>query len=308
MVRCTGRWASRWACGIAAMGMLLGLGCASGEVDAELGLFLERGNLDYYEEVVFPTARRDAYDELFASVPLYLPLHLTYRTENVDAIITQRGDLQITTHLDAGAIYNKEMAAEDFDYLEDEQWNGESEEDRYGEDLAAELSEPDSSYRGLSEDLRLILLVNLPAPPSEDELWSSDEWDYPAELLANYQDVWIDEEDQEHDIPEDEIQLMSRMIIGGELFETLNGSRFDEQTATVLEDDSPHMVLDELVMPGVDGKFGLARGSFDLTLEADSFSASSGIATITGTFDVEVREDRWALDDLDVQEDLDDGL
>ncbi len=292
---------------IAALGLLLGLGCASGEVDAELGLYLERGNLDYYEEVVFPTARRDAYESLFASVPLYLPLHLTYRTDSVDAIITQRGDLQITAHLDAGAIYHEEMTADDFDYLNEEQWNGESEEDRYGETLYDELTEPDTSYRSLSEDLRLILLVNLPEPPDEG-LWSSDEWDYPVELLANYRDTWVDEEDQEHDIPEDEIQLMSRMIIGSELFETLNGSRFDEAMATFVEDESPHMVLDELVMPGEDGRLGHAVGTFDLTLESDTFSASSGVATITGEFDVQVHEDRWALEDLDVQEDIDAGL
>ena len=199
------------------------------------------------------------------------------------------------------------MTADDFDYLNEEQWNGESEEDRYGETLYDELTEPDTSYRSLSEDLRLILLVNLPEPPDEG-LWSSDEWDYPVELLANYRDTWVDEEDQEHDIPEDEIQLMSRMIIGSELFETLNGSRFDEAMATFVEDESPHMVLDELVMPGEDGRLGHAVGTFDLTLESDTFSASSGVATITGEFDVQVHEDRWALEDLDVQEDIDAGL
>ncbi len=288
---------------VVTVAVLAGLGCTKGEVNADLDLYLAQGNLDYYEEVLYPSSRRDTYDGIFAGVPLYLPLHLRYETTEVDALITQRGDLQLTCHLASGKLYESELT--DLSYLEDEAWNGESEEDRWGQQLFQELDEPGASYADLDEDVRLILLINLPEPEGDDG-WSSDGWQYPAELWANYQDTLLDEDDQEFDIPEDEIQLMSRMIIGGELFETINNTRFDEAEGIAVEDPNPNLVLDQLSMPGEDDKFGRAVGSFDLMLEADSFSASAGVASIAGEFDVEIHDDRWALDDLDVQEDLDD--
>ncbi len=281
-----------------------GGGCASGEIDSDLTLMLEKGNLQYYEEVVFPSSRRNEMDEIFAGVPTYLPLYLSYKTTRVDAIITQRGDLQITSHLTAGSVYRKEFNSSDYDYLKEETWNGESDVDRYGEALHLELTERDNAYDQLNDDIRLIMLVNLPEADDSEESWPSTDWEYPAELVANYQDVLLDEEDQEHDIPEDDIELMSRMIIGGELFETTLGERFNLEDGVREESEDPNLILEELSMPGEDGKLGVARGSFDLMLEADSFSASSGVAVITGTFDVEVHDDQWALEDLDVQEDL----
>jgi len=288
------------AAGAAAAVVLSLAGCPSGEVTAEAGLYLARENLDFYDDVVFPSSRRATYDDIFATVPVNLPLRAPYETTHVDAIITQRGDLQLTAHLDAGDLFDSDKA--DFGYLQDEIWNGESQEDRWGEELLEELTSGEADYRGLDQDIRLILLINLPDPGEEG--WSSDGWEYPAELWANYRDVWVDDEGQEHDIDEDEIQLMSRMIVGGELFETTTGLRYDEELGTTVEVEEPDLVLDELTLPGEDGRFGKATGSFTLLLEAESFASSSGFATIAGTFDVDVHEDRWALEDLDVQEDL----
>ena len=286
-----------------------GGGCSSGEIDGDLTLLLEKGNLQYYEEVVFPSSRRSEMDEIFVGVPNYLPLYLSYQTTRVDAIITQRGDLQLTSHLTAGKVYRTEFDASDYEYLNEDNWNGESEADRFGEALNQELTDRDSAYDQLNDDIRLIMLINIPEADDPDEVWPSADWEYPAELVANYQDVYLDEEDQEHDIPEDDIQLMSRMIIGGELFETALGERFNLEEGLREDSEDPNLILEELTMPGEDGKLGTASGSFDLMLEADSFSASSGVAVITGTFDVEVHDDQWALEDLDVQEDLEsDGL
>ena len=279
-------------------------GCTSGEVDAELRLYLEQGNLDFYEDVVFPASRREALDGIFEQVPAYLPLQLPYVTDRVDAIITQRGDLQITSHLTAGTVYRKHHDPSALEYLEGEDWNGEGADERYGEALFGELKQPDDDYSALDEDLRLILLVNLPEPPGPDEAWSSDGWTYPLELVANYDEVVLDEQDQEHDIPEEEIQLMSRMIVGGELFDTLLGQRFDEELGEFYEDETANLVLEELTLPGEDGRQGHTSGSFDLTLEAGSFSASSGVATISGTFDADVRDDPWSATDPEVVEDL----
>lgn len=277
-------------------------GCASGEVDAELAMYLSSGNLDYYEDVLFPGSRRAEYDAIFGRVPLYLPLHLPYESTSADAIITQRGDLQITTHLTAGQIFAEDVDEDRWRYLEEEPWNGESDEDRWGEEYYDELARRDRDYRKLDEDLRLILLVNLPAPP-DDGPWDAGEWEYPVELHANYLDTYLDEQEQEHPIPEDEIELMSRMIIGGEQFETLNNTRLDEETGASLEDPAPNLILDELEMPQGTTR-GRATGTFDLMLEANSFGASSGIAVIEGSFEVEIRDDPWALEDLDVREDL----
>lgn len=277
-------------------------GCSSGEVDAELALYLSSGNLDYYEDVLYPAARRAEYDAIFNRVPLYLPLHLPYESTRTDAIITQRGDLQITTHLDAGDIFKQDLVQESWHYLNEEPWNGESSEDRWGEEYFDELVSSDPDYRALSEDLRLILLINLPDPPADDS-WDAGEWEYPVELHANYLDTTFDDQDQENPIDEDDIQLMSRMIIGGELFETLNGARLDEDTGVTVDDPTPHVILDELEMPAK-GTRGHASGSFDLFLEANSFGSSAGIATIVGAFEVDVHDDPWALEDLDVQEDL----
>jgi len=279
------------------------VGCTSGEIDAELALYLSSDNLDYYEDVLFPGSRRAEYDAIFNRVPLYLPLHLAYDTTRADAIITQRGDLQITAHLTAGQVFKAEPDKESWRYLNEDPWNGESEEDRWGAEYFGELTSGDQDYRKLDEDLRLILLVNLPAPPDEGA-WDAGEWEYPAELHANYLDTYVDEEDQEHPIEEDDIQLLSRMIIGGEQFETLHGTRLEEESGTTLESEAPNVTLDELEMPAGAGSKGHARGSFDLMLEAVSFGASAGIATIEGTFDLDVRDDPWALDDLEVQEDL----
>ena len=275
-------------------------GCPSGEVTADVGLYLARENLDYYEDVVFPSSRRSTYDDIFATVPVNLPLHAPYETTHVDAIISQRGDLQITAHLESGDLFDSEKS--DFSYLQDELWNGESEEDRWGEELLGELTAGEPDYRDLDEDIRLILLINLPDPG--DDGWSSDEWEYPAELWANYRDVWEDEDGQEHDIDEDEIQLMSRLIVGGELFETTTGLGYDEELGTTVEVTDPDLVLETLSLPGEDGRFGNATGSFSLLLESESFTASSGFATVAGSFEVDIHEDRWALEDLDVQEDL----
>ncbi len=282
-------------------------GCASGDVDAELRLYLDMGNLDFYEEVLFPSSRRETYDEIFVEVATYLPLQVPYKTSQVDAIITQRGDLQITSHLTAGSIYRKHHDPSALEYLKGEDWNDAEAEGQYGQRLFEELEDPDDDYLGLNEDIRLILLVNLPPPAGADDSWGSDAWDYPVDLMSNYQDTVLDDQDQELAIPEEDIELMSRLIVGGELFETVLGQRFDELVGIPVDDDAPNMVLDSLSMPGEDGRLGHATGSIDLMLEADSFSASSGIAMITGTFDVEIRADRWALEDLDVQEDLQDS-
>jgi hypothetical protein len=279
-------------------------GCASGDIDADLNLYLEQGNLDFYEDVLFPSSRRDVYDGIFEEAPGYLPLHLPYKATRIDAVITQRGDLQITSHLTTGKVFRDHLVADDLDYLGSDDWNGDEEEERFGDQLLAELSDLDEAYDRLDEDLRLILLVNLPAAAAEEDGWSASEWDYPVELTANYQQIVLDDQDQELPIAEDDIELMSRLIVGGELFETLLGQRFDEETGQLEDDEAPNLVLDSLTMPGEDGRLGLASGSFDLTLQTDSFSASSGISTIQGDFEVEIHTDRWALDDLDVQEDL----
>ncbi len=279
------------------------LGCASGQVDGELRLFLEDGNLDYYEEVLFPADRRATYDEIFAGVPLYLPFYVDYSTARVDALITQRGDLQITSHLTAGQVFRDGVDAGDYEYLADDAWNGESDADAHGEALREELTTRSADYRSLDEDLRLILLVNLP-DPGGDDLWPSDDWEYPVELVANYQETYVDEEDQEYPIPEDEIELMARMIIGGELFETIPGTRLDEVTGLREESVTPNMTIDALTMPGEDGRLGHLSGRFDLYLEASAFRASSGIAVASGELDVDVHVDRWAMEDLEEQEDL----
>ncbi len=279
-----------------------GLGCASGEIDADLRLYLEQGNLDFYEDVLFPSSRRDVYDGIFEEDPGYLPLQLPYQATRVDGIITQRGDLQITSHLTTGKVYRDHLDAADLDYLGDDRWNDGDVE--AGTQLLDELTEPDTAYNKLDEDLRLILLINLPPEAADEDGWTGDGWDYPVELAANYQQTELDDQDQELPIAEEDIELMSRLIVGGELFETLFAQRFEEESGTLLDDEAPNLVLDSLTMPGEDGRLGQATGSFDLTLEAGSFSASSGISTISGDFDVEIRRDRWALDDLDVQEDL----
>lgn len=275
-------------------------GCASGEVDADLRLYLEQGNLDFYEEVLFPASRRDVYDEIFVEEDTALPLHLPYQATRVDAIVTQRGDLQITSHLTAGAAFREHHSAADLEYLQGDDWNGGDVD--AGDLLYAELEEPDTSYRKLDEDIRLILLVNL--PDGSGDAWAADEWTYPVELMANYRETVLDEQDEELAIPEEDIELMSRLIVGGELFETVYGQRYDEVEETAVEDDAPNMILDNLTLPGEDGRLGQASGSFDLMLEASSFSASSGVAMLSGEFEVDVRADRWALDDLDVQEDI----
>lgn len=275
-------------------------GCASGEIEGELRLYLEQGNLDFYEEVLFPTGRRDVYDEIFVEENVYLPLVLPYQATRVDAIITQRGDLQITSHLTAGTMFRKHHSAADLEYLQGDDWNGGDVD--AGSLLYEELEEPDASYDKLDEDIRLILLVNLPDDAGDG--WSSDDWSYPVELMSNYGDTELDAQDQELAIPEEDIQLMSRLIVGGELFETVLGQRFDEAAGAAVDDDAPNLILDGFTLPGEDGRLGQATGSFDLMLEASSFSASSGVAMFSGSFEADVRADRWALEDLDVQEDI----
>ena len=211
---------------LSALVLLACSGCFWGEVDGQLFFKVTATNYDQYEELLYPGERSDRWGELFEDRVLMcsdggddcdlaslersdsLDLYLPYRSQRARGMITQKGDLQITSHLDVGDAY-RELATDafsDWAYMDDEDRLYGLAGDGCAADQAAadrtgvgrcvrqELLDNSASYEPLDEDLRLVITINL---PGEDDIRStrcqdypvtfqSSDWSLPRTLRVNY--------------------------------------------------------------------------------------------------------------------------
>ncbi len=345
-------------------------GCFWGDSEAKLFFQVTGANYEQYEDLLYPEERADAWADIYAGrasvcvdgdedegcaggtwersdiVDLYVP----YETSRARGLITQKGDLQITAHLDVGEAWGA-LAEDDFDdlaYLED---TGQiygvdgsgcgpdldlNDRNGVGRCIKSELSDNAADYGKLDEDLRLVMVVNL---PGEDDIrstacqdrpteFASDDWDYPRTLRVNYNaavPVGEDDEqiygDPEEDppLPQCDIEVFATLRLGLQTFSADYYGQGDEEGRFTLDRVNDPCVeasdgdcadailgtleLESLTLPGEDGT-ATAAGRFRLGFTSDQFSARDGSMEAIGRFDVEVRVDRQEIDEPERQTDL----
>ena len=340
-------------------------GCFWGESDAHLFFRVSDANQDLFQNLQFPSDRADAWTAMFeARAPLcgepgdgaecqrtgLVDLKLIQRTSRVRGLITQKGDLQITSHLSVGDAF-AELAGDDWDtlgYLASEDYvygvagsgcASDAGDDRsgVGRCLLSEFRDNAAAYEGLDEDLRLIMLINL---PGEDDIRStgcddaprsfeSADWEYPATLRVNYNahgpvevgDGALAYGDPEVDppLPQCQVEVFAAVELGTEPFNADWYGQDGDPTDFTLDqvndpcegDDCPDpilgtLILEELSLPDEGGK-GRARGRYQIAFTSVSFAARDGKVVVLGEFDTEVRRDQAGLDEPQRQLDLDEG-
>ena len=342
-------------------------GCFWGEADANMFFKVSGANADQFKDLLYPAAREQAWLDIFSSRPVVcsdgaaecgidatersdlVDLFLPYKSSEGRGLITQKGDLQITTHLNVGQAYQS-LVDDSFGgwgYMEElgrvYGWegdtcvppvDGEDAESRsgVGRCLKEEVETYPSAYTALSEDLRLVLLINL---ITEDDVRSTecqdalerDPWEYPQTLRVNY-----NANQPEHRIEGDEgsgeiygedtapllqcdIEVFARLQLGIERFE---GDFYGEEPKLEEGELNPFTLdrsndadstlrgtleLESLVLPE-EGDSPRATGRFDIAFTSDRFGARDGKVIVGGTFDVEVRRDDEELQEPERQTEI----
>lgn len=335
-------------------------GCFWGEVDGGARFAVSEANVAEYVDLLYPTDRQAEWEAMFADRPTVcepgeegcernervrsdlIEVFLRYDTTRVRGLLTQRGDLQITAHLDVGTAYKAlaDDSFEDWEYLTrsdrvagvngDGCDNSPDPEDRtgVGRCVFEEIQANPTTYQKLSEDMRLVMLVNL---PGEDDVRSvecqdkprtfeSGDWDYPRALLVNYDATGPVEEDgderygddEDPPLPPCEVEVFSRLSVATQVYAGDYFGEGDENSGLTIEDgldatDSPlvgSVVIEELTLPGEGGE-ARAKGKYHLAFTAQRFSENDGSVVIEGSFDTQIRTDPVQVEDPDREIDLD---
>ncbi|HCP46285.1 MAG TPA: hypothetical protein DIU15_09600, partial [Deltaproteobacteria bacterium] len=284
-------------------------GCFWGEADSQVFFKVGGENFEYYEDLLYPTDRKDEWTEMFEARDTLcddgsddcgvedlersdlLDLYVPFETTRVRGLLTQKRDLQVTAHLDVGQAF-KALADDDYDdwaYLRDvERAYGRegqgcsadleaAERTGVGRCLLSEVESNPGPYARLGEDLRLVILINL---PGEDDIRStrcqdrspsfeSDDWEYPRTLRVNYaatEPVEIDDGLEVYGGEEDpplalcDIEVYARLQLGSEVFSANYYGKDDEDQEFTLEringeDDTMlgTVELEELILPDEEG-------------------------------------------------------
>lgn len=268
-------------------------GCSDGYVDGEVWFRVNGENATYFEDVLYPRQAAGRWTEILSPRNAYVDFKVSYRTEDVSALITQEGDLQITAHLKAGeryrALSEEGELGETYEYLLGEEYNaGQGEEEgepyRIGSDLYAEVVDrPDDTYFEVDQDVRLVLVVNLPSDAEVLEKEWRDESHYPKDLRANY--LHTDEDGVR--LPTEEVELAAFLIVGRQTFQ----ADFDPSS------DHVDLVLERFVHPDDQGDAGdpQTRGTLDMHFTDPTLEVIGAEASITADFTVVPRIDAWAL-------------
>ena len=335
-------------------------GCFWGDVEAGVTFTVTEKNVDQYLGLLYPTARQQQWADIFADRPNLCPdgedecdqddlarsdeleLFMRYDTSRTRGLMTQKGDLQITSHLDVGEVYKalSKDGYDDWNYLTsgdrlhgnagDGCLNDQEGADRtgVGRCVFEEVQTNEAVYKRLGEDIRLVILINL---PGEDDVrsvqcqeapreFASSDWEYPRSLLVNYDatgPVELDSDETVYGTDDDaplqqcEVEVYSRIAVATQVFAGDYFGETDEANERSIEDarritDEPlvgTVVLDELSLPGEDGQ-AHARGRYNLSFTSQRFSERDGKVTIEGSFDVDVRTDPEEVDDPDREIDL----
>ncbi len=330
-------------------------GCFWGSSEANVFFTVSGGNYGEFEDLLYPGERAEAWESIFEARPSVevggsfersdlMELFLPYETDRTRAVVTQKGDLQITSHLKVGAAYDvlAEDGFGDLGYLENEGEIYGRLGDGCGSEIAAdersgvgrcvvgELSDNAAAYGKLDEDLRVILLVNL---PGEDDIRSttcqdrprefeSADWAYPRTLRVNYNayepteaapDRYADGEEDEHKpLAQCDIEVFATVQLG---FEEFSGEWYGQNAEdpddftldrTCEECDEPILgtvELSDLVLPGEDGE-AVAKGRYRIAFASDTFAALDGRIQVIGSFDSQIRRDPEELEEPSRQLDL----
>lgn len=337
-------------------------GCFWGDVDGGARFTLSEGNVDQYLGLLYPTERQEVWSELMRNRAIVCPpdddecddderersdlvdLFLRYDTTRVRGLLTQKGDLQITAHLDVGEAYKQlfDDSFDDWDYLtrNDRVWgvagdgcdmeNSADDRTGVGRCIFEEIEANQSVYRGLGEDIRLVILINL---PGEDDVRSVDcqesprefsgsDWEYPRTMLVNYNAAgpveiaddetrYVDPDDEEEPpLAQCEFEIYSRLNVATQVFGGDYYGQGDDNANLTIEEardetDEPlvgTVVLEELVLPG-EGTT-VARGKYHLAFTSQRFSEVDGSVVIEGSFDTSIRTDPVQVDDPEREIDL----
>ena len=337
-------------------------GCFWGESEAHLFFRVSDANQGLYQDLLFPSDRADVWTQLFEGrAPIcgtpgdgvecqrtdIVDLKVPHRSTRVRGLITQKGDLQITAHLSVGDAF-ADLSEDDWDsmaYLADPGYVYGAEGEGCGLDagdartgvgrcLLSELRDNGDAYKALSEELRLVLVLNL---PGEDDVrttacdgaprsFQSGDWDYPRTFRANHNAYGpIEQEDGswvygdpevDPPLPQCQIELFAMIQLGTEGFGSDFYGQDSESDSYTLDrvnepcsgGDCPDpilgtLVLEELSLPDEDGD-ARARGRYQLSFSSDSFAARDGKVIVLGEFDTEVRRDQAGLDEPERQLDL----
>ena len=339
-------------------------GCFWGETDADVFFKVSASNYENYEGLLFPEERAEAWSSIFESRPSLcvggtgtactdgewqrsdlLDLYMPYNTARVRGMVTQKDDLQVTTHLDVAESYAVHVADDfgDLDYLTDEDklygragdGCGDDVEDRTGAGvcLRSELMDNSSAYSSLKEDLRLVMLINLPglddvrttACQDRPQSFESADWELPRTLRVNYNagqpvenadgDMVYGDPEEEPPLQQCDIEVFAQLQLG---FERFNAEYFGQ------EDEDGDLTLDRtnsgdetmlgtveitaLTMPGEDGyQYGRVEGRYRLRFTADRFAARDGKVEIEGSFNSEIRVDSVEVNEPERETDLTTG-
>jgi hypothetical protein len=344
-------------------------GCFYGENESEMVFTLSSENYTFFGGLLYPTELEEGWSQTFDARQRHCPdendiddcdaddredssviqYAIPYDTSRVRGLLTQKNDLQITAHLNIGDVYKalEESGYDEWDHFtdEDEGWGrdgdgcgsnfGPYERTGIGPCLLENVQNNVASYKRLDEDLRLVILINL---PSEDDVRStvcqdaprdfeSADWTYPRTSKINYnarvpaesgfdpdeKTGYYDDEDT-RPLQGCEIETYARIKLGNEIF---SADYYGEDELELPEDEHELLVdrnnddgetllgtveLESLVLPGE----GDARavGRYNIAFTASRFGELSGAVTISGTFDAEIQTDVQEIDEPERELDL----
>ena len=336
-------------------------GCFYGTNESEIAFTVSSANFSFFSGLLYPTEVEEGWAQTFETRQRTCPDEseaadcsaedrvdsdtiqyvLPYDTSRVRGLFTQKSDLQVTAHLDVGDVYKalEESSFEPWAHFDDtdEGWGrdgdgcgatlGPYERTGVGPCLKQSVTDNIDAYKALSEDLRLVIVVNLPSiddvrstvcqdAPQE---FTSTDWTYPRTLKINH-NARVPAEGREFYDHEDtrplqacEIEAFARLGVGIEVFgaDYYGESEVDleagdrELTVDRTNDSGETLLgtveLESLTLPGEGAGEARAVGRYKIAFTSSRFGPLDGASTIPGCgmiivnppwkFDTEVRTD-----------------
>jgi len=315
-------------------------GCFWGQADGQLFFKVSGENYEQYTDLLYPGERAERWAEIFSEretlcsggeaecdigdlersdlVELYLP----YETDRARGMITQKGDLQITSHLKVGKTYQSLAvgAFEDWAYMENSDFlyglsgDGCSSEteaaDRtgVGRCLRSELLQNPAGYEVLDEDLRLVISINLPGADDirstrcqdQPSSFVSADWTLPRTLRVNYNANEPEEVEDGIEVYGEEtpplaqcdIEVYSRLQLGIEVFSADRYGADDDNGACSHNGAPCHLGL-------VNGEDETLVGTVEL--EELVLPGEDGQARAKGRYNIRYTSDRFSARDGKVE-------
>ncbi len=338
-------------------------GCFWGDNEASIDFTLSSSNYEFFSGLLYPTEVEEGWRQTFEARQRQCPdeeraedcdaddrlesgiiqYPVPYDTSRVRGLFTQKSDLQITAHLDMGDVY-KALEEDGFSPWghfddEDEAWGrdgeacgsnlGPYERTGVGPCLRQSVQDNIAAYKGLTEDLRLVILINL---PSVDDVrsticqeaardFTSTDWEYPRTLKINHNallpadgtDFYADEDTRP--LSACEIEAFAQLKLGIEVF----GADYYGEDEVDIDDDFRELTVDReneddetllgtvelesLTLPGEGGP-ARAAGRYNIAFTSNRFGDLDGAVTISGSFDAEVRRDAEEIEEPEREVDL----